>query len=1102
MMDFPEREREEMYKVKPDLMPLVDCYKRFGSGGDIVERVQNTVDPDRMDIDWSPSLKSFRVVSEDMDLRHILSHMGDDSVRDAATAVFGAMGADEDPDEYRSYLPESIQVDWKEALAALPLRQLDQISQYLDASYGYIEEWQEETGQTYDFTDPAHIAAMIEFCQDKDLPLELANARRWGYAVGSEEDTKASLLLALSKSIYVPVNSKRLWEGWWQPTLPLHEVMDLITGVEPGDEPQAITSHLKTFNNPRVGTNRVKWEDSQAWFVTCDDEAAAASFEAQFGPEYREVMATKRRNERNRRVAGKAASGAILRIMTRDEAIAIRHDANINGKHKDNTEGLEAFYVGMPQGEYVQVRLPLSRLDHIEQNGDREREYAERPGSFPPIYVTYNEWKAKRNDDGVGAVLDGNHRSCAAVLRGDTEIDAIMPKADYDRFMQAPCEAKAKVAGKTAMNVTVPESEIANGHFWEEPPAGSEEFWAFRWPVKAQVGDRVVFNLNKKPIAEAVISRIEKPGESECAETGRFGNKWKVFWTQDSFRKLEPKTALLKVQKDLPGGYFHGKVTETDEELMKDLGDYGIDELPPSLAYTVGQKVAILDFIEAHEAGNGAGRDLMTEFLGQAAQAGAVCALLITDTDRKQKRGFTLLRWYKSLGFEKVLKLDADYLMAKRLYPTNMPPSSLEEEDQTLKEASMRTEQDYLDRERKGDEASSLDTSLARLHELAQDPSRSVREMALKTIEAHGEFAMAKRKRDEATDARIYAIVDKNFLPEFPPDEPPPVKPTRPFLLRRSVIVASDPETAQTSVTDTPAFKAWFGASKVVDASGKPLVMFHGTPHDFKNDQFQVGGGGRGSVESLGFHFGPSEAANTRLEKGMKNYDAHHYNWNVMPVYLSIVNPLRIGDAGAWHSPTRVAHWLETKGGIDRTALQEALTKTGHTAKMRAIKKVILDAGYDGLVYHNEHEGGGDSWIALDPRQIKSAIGNGGDFNPKSRKLTAARTPDLQAIISKYKALGVDSYISQSPDQPVIISQIIVPKDERNQGLGTAMMEDLVRWADSTGTVLALTPSKEYGASSVARLQSFYRRFGFEKNRGRNKDWSTQESMVRKPKTT
>jgi len=28
-------------------------------------------------------------------------------------------------------------------------------------------------------------------------------------------------------------------------------------------------------------------------------------------------------------------------------------------------------------------------------------------------------------------------------------------------------------------------------------------------------------------------------------------------------------------------------------------------------------------------------------------------------------------------------------------------------------------------------------------------------------------------------------------------------------------------------VTNTPAFKAWFGTSKVVDAAGKPLVMYH-----------------------------------------------------------------------------------------------------------------------------------------------------------------------------------------------------------------------------------------------------------------------------------
>jgi hypothetical protein len=93
------------------------------------------------------------------------------------------------------------------------------------------------------------------------------------------------------------------------------------------------------------------------------------------------------------------------------------------------------------------------------------------------------------------------------------------------------------------LNITVPSSEIDNGHFWQEPPPNTEEFWAFIWPVRAKVGDPIYFNLDRKPIAEAVISRIEKPGESQCAETDRFLNRWKVFWTQESFKKVGPKTA-------------------------------------------------------------------------------------------------------------------------------------------------------------------------------------------------------------------------------------------------------------------------------------------------------------------------------------------------------------------------------------------------------------------------------------------------------------------------------------------------------------------------------------------------------------------------------
>lgn len=48
--------------------------------------------------------------------------------------------------------------------------------------------------------------------------------------------------------------------------------------------------------------------------------------------------------------------------------------------------------------------------------------------------------------------------------------------------------------------------------------------------------------------------------------------------------------------------------------------------------------------------------------------------------------------------------------------------------------------------------------------------------------------------------------------------------------------------------TKTPAFKKWFGDSKVVDESGKPLVVYHGTTHKF--DAFNTE---RGNIEN---HYG------------------------------------------------------------------------------------------------------------------------------------------------------------------------------------------------------------------------------------------------------
>ena len=58
------------------------------------------------------------------------------------------------------------------------------------------------------------------------------------------------------------------------------------------------------------------------------------------------------------------------------------------------------------------------------------------------------------------------------------------------------------------------------------------------------------------------------------------------------------------------------------------------------------------------------------------------------------------------------------------------------------------------------------------------------------------------------------------------------------------------------------------------------------------------------------------------------------------------------------------------------------------------------------------------------------------------------------------------------------------------------------QWADKEGLILALTPDTCYGASSLARLRRFYRRFGFRKNAGRNINFLVNESMLRLPKRT
>lgn len=155
--------------------------------------------------------------------------------------------------------------------------------------------------------------------------------------------------------------------------------------------------------------------------------------------------------------------------ISRDEAVQILGDAYANGKHAgwDSESEIKAHrdYLkrDAPQGEYVRVRVPLSDLDASHENLEREKEYAQREGQFPPIYGRYGP-RAQKNGRQKIFVADGNHRVAASDLRGDTEIEVIMPRSEYEAFLnreiRTPTEEEREIEASYGSAIFRPASTL------------------------------------------------------------------------------------------------------------------------------------------------------------------------------------------------------------------------------------------------------------------------------------------------------------------------------------------------------------------------------------------------------------------------------------------------------------------------------------------------------------------------------------------------------------------------------------------------------------------------------------------------------------------
>lgn len=161
---------------------------------------------------------------------------------------------------------------------------------------------------------------------------------------------------------------------------------------------------------------------------------------------------------------------------------------------------------------------------------------------------------------------------------------------------------------------------------------------------------------------------------------------------------------------------------------------------------------------------------------------------------------------------------------------------------------------------------------------------------------------------------------------------------------------------------DNPAFAKWFGKSKIVDDEGKPLVVYHGSGHDIP--QFDPGRGSQttGNVTApWGSFFTPDPKEASRYA----STDFHASGQNVTPVHLAIENP---------HEMTR-AEWDKHA----MTVFRGQKTQEQAIADALAFRTQLQEAGHDGIVIKGR--GFNNEYVAFNPEQIKSTIGNRGTFS-------------------------------------------------------------------------------------------------------------------------
>lgn len=212
-------------------------------------------------------------------------------------------------------------------------------------------------------------------------------------------------------------------------------------------------------------------------------------------------------------------------------------------------------------------------------------------------------------------------------------------------------------------------------------------------------------------------------------------------------------------------------------------------------------------------------------------------------------------------------------------------------------------------------------------------------------------------------------LTDNEIIQQF-------ILPARAFVERGGIGAAAGGAAFSRSQdqTQTEAFKRWFGDSKVVDAEGEPLVVYHGTASEFTAFDPEAEPYNYESDRGKQFFIDSKNAAEKYAESTAGEFGG---NARVLPVYLKIENPKVIkigGRPDTWWDEQPDYFW----------------------------EMDVASRGHDGLIVKGD---GGTMYVTTQPTQIKSAIGNNGDFDPTNPDIRFSRKDADKLIDDASEAL-------------------------------------------------------------------------------------------------